>query len=197
MDYKKHEVEFRALLTPEIFETLLTKGRKQFAQTFNGPLTIEDAYFCPKSVRKFSEVEMDDVGSYSLRLRRETETDKTRITLNTKVIQKIGDHNSWLEHEVGLTSYEEAQDILRAIGFKLFFELEKKRYSFREGEVYVCLEDIAEFQPAVELEILTSEDRTEEAKLKLLDYLTQNNVDRDVIVKKSITNMLMREKSFF
>ena len=194
---KKHEVEYRALITAEIFSTLLDKGKTLYTDSFQGPLMIQDVYFCQKNVKTFQEVEMDEVGSYSLRLRREVENDKTSTTLNTKIINNIGDHNAWLEHEIGISSYDESKIILEAIGFKIFFELKKNRYVFQDHDIRVCLEDINNFQPAIEIEILTSEDKTEEAKKKLLDYLDQNCIEKESIVKKSITNMLMRAHATF
>lgn len=194
---EKHEVEYRALIDIKTFKTLFNKGKKKYSKSFRGPLIIQDAYFCPQHVKKFQEVEMDEVGSYSLRLRREIENGKESIALNTKIIKNIGDHNAWLEREVTVSSYEECKEILKAVGFKIFFELKKSRYSFQDQEINVCLEDIENFQPAIEIEIITSENKTEEAKVKLLDYLKENNIKKENIVKKSITNLLMREKASF
>jgi predicted adenylyl cyclase CyaB len=194
---KKYEVEHRALINIKTFKKLLNKGKNEYSKSFHGPLIIEDAYFCRKSVKKFKEVEMEEVGSYSLRLRREIEKGKKKIILNTKIISKKGDHNAWLEHEINVSSYEETQTILEDIGFKIFFELKKTRYSFTEGEINICLEDIANFQPAIEIEIITSKGKTILAKKKLLNYFTKNNIEQKSIVKKSITNILMREKSYF
>lgn len=194
---QKHEVEYRAFLDREIFQTLMEKGKEKFQKIFKGPITIQDTYFCLQSVKDFQEVEMEDVGSYSLRLRQEIGGNETSITLNTKIIQNAGDHNAWLEHEVNVSSYEECRNILEAIGFKAFFDLKKRRYSFQDGEIHVCLEDIENFQPAIEVEILTSSDKTEEAKRKLLNYFLEHRINNKDVVKKSITNMLMRERALF
>lgn len=194
---QKHEVEYRALLDREIFQTLMEHGKKKFQESFKGHITIQDTYFCLRSVKDFQEVEMNNVGSYSLRLRKETNGNKTSITLNTKTIQNAGDHNAWLEHEVSVSSYEECRSILETIGFKAFFDLKKRRYSFQDGEIQVCLEDIENFQPAIEIEILTSADKTEEAKKKLLNYFHKHHINNENVVKKSITNILMRERASF
>lgn len=193
----KHEVEYRALITPEVFNLLLGNGRHSCAASFRGPLTIQDAYFCPREVKDFSEIEMNKVGSYSLRLRREISEEITIVTLNTKIIKNEGDHNAWLEHEVVLSSYEEGLLILESIGFKCFFSFKKDRFAFDENSIHVCLESIDDFQPAIEIEILTTEDKTEEAKKTLLDYFAKNNIHEDSIVKKSITNILMKARAAF
>jgi predicted adenylyl cyclase CyaB len=193
----KHEVEFRALITSEVYNKLLDRGRRENSESFHGPLSIQDNYFCPLHVKNFSEVEMNDVGSYSLRLRREIKDNKTTVTLNTKIIRNVGDHNAWLEHETGLTSYEEGKMILEAIGFKSFFEFKKNRYSFQDANIHVCLEDIENFQPAIEIEIMTTEDKVQEAKDALIQYMESNNISKENLVKKSITNILMRERASF
>lgn len=194
---KDHEVEFRALIDRTTFDTLLAKGRAQSTNTLKGPLTLIDAYFCASSVTTFKEIEMDRVGSYSLRLRTERANGSETSSLNTKVIQSEGDHNAWLEHEVDISSFDEGEKILKAIGFKKFFELRKERYSFMDGDVHVCLEDIADFQPAIEVEIMTTKDATDAAKKQLLSYLAQNGIGEDKIAKKSITNILMRDRAKF
>ena len=192
---KKQEVEYRAFIAVKIFKTLLNKARK--FKNFRGQLIIRDTYFCPKRAKNFRDIEMNRVGSYSLRLRQKVENGKERVTLNIKVIRKTGDHNAWLEHEVFLSSYKETKTILEAIGFKVFFELKKSRFSFKENGINVHLEDIRNFQPAIEVEIITSENKTEAAKRKLLDYLAQNHIQKKAIVKKSITNLLMHRRAFF
>jgi predicted adenylyl cyclase CyaB len=184
---KKHEVEYRALIDTKTFASLLALGKKKFKDSFQDALTIEDSYFCPSHVTKFSEVEMNDIGSYSLRLRREVMDGQVITTLNTKIIRNTGDHNAWLEHETGLSSYEECEKILRAIGFKSFFSFKKTRYSFCDRDIHICLEDIENFQPAIELEIMTTEDNVAEAKKELLNYMTKNGIEKEAIVKKSIT----------
>ena len=193
----KHEVEYRALISIDTFNKLLNNGKDNFPESFSGPSIITDAYFCQKNVKTFHGVEMNEVGSYSLRVRSEIKNDQTTVTLNTKTIKNKGDHNAWLENEIEVSSYEECKKILEIIGFKVFFELKKHRFSFMDGEINVCLEDIENFQPAIEIEILTSVDKTEEAKSKLLGYFKKNNISEESIVKKSITNMLMREKASF
>lgn len=192
---ENHEVEYRALINSEIFSALLNKGKQ--SKYFQGPLIIRDDYFCPRSVKNFKEIEMDKVGSYSLRLREETRCDNAVSTMNVKIIRKNGDHNAWLEHEVIVSSRDECEKILESIGFKKFFKLVKKRYFFSDKGINIFLEDIEEFQPAIEVEIITSEDKIDKAKDKLLKYFDQNNIQRDAIVKKSITNMLMRQRSVF
>lgn len=194
---RNHEVEYRALLDKKIFNNFINIGRKSYPNSFKGPLIIRDAYLCSKHVQNFQEIEMDKIGSYSLRLRQEITNNKSVITLNTKIIQNAGDHNAWLEYEVDVSSYVECKKILETIGFKIFFEIKKRRYSFQDGEIHVFLEDIENFQPAIEIEILTSANKAEIAKQKLLKYFESHSIGKDAIVKKSITNTLMKEWASF
>lgn len=194
---KNHEVEFRAILTSKDFLNLLKIGKTKYKDNFKGPVTIEDIYYCQKHVKDFKEVEMDDIGSYSLRLRKETRKKVSTLTLNTKVITTFGDHNSWQEYETNISSHENSDQILRSIGFKDFFTFKKDRYTYRVGDILVCLENIIGFGSIIEVEIITTKEKSEIAKRKLLKFLESHNIKKEDIVKKSITNMLMKEKSVF
>ncbi len=191
------EVEYRALLSTDTYTNILNLAKSKFSGSLRGPQKIEDAYFCRDDVKCFNEIEMNNVGSYSLRLRRDTVDNKTSATLNVKVITNKGDHNSWLEHEATVSSFEECEKIIKILGFKIFFAYKKNRFTFTDGEIQVCLEDIENFQPAIEVEIITSKEESENAKTKLLDYLESNGISNSSIVNKSITNMLMRERASF
>jgi len=194
---KDHEVEFRALVDRSMFERLLAYGRSDCAKMFKGPLTLVDTYFCAKEIASFKEIEMDKVGSYSLRLRVESSNGTASASLNTKIIRSEGDHNAWLEHEVDISSSQGGEKILETIGFKKFFELRKERYSFMDGDVHVCLEDIADFQPAIEVEIMVEHGEIDAVKAQLLAYLDRHGISKDALIEKSITNMLMRRHAKF
>ena len=83
------EIEKRALLSVEQLnrfkQNLKSMGAKQVAES-----RIHDVYFCPKVVKSFAETEMNEVGSYSLRLREEEEGKSSEKTMNTKVITSKG-----------------------------------------------------------------------------------------------------------
>jgi len=192
---KTREVEFRALLTQEIFDTMLRKATETKLDVTH--VTMEDAYFCPSLVKEFKEIEMDHPGSYSLRLRREINEGVEHSSLNTKIIVNAGDHNAWREHETEVSSYENTKKIIEAIGFKSFFILKKDRYSFENQGVHVCLENIFDFQPVIEVEIMTTDNDVDIAKEHLIAYLENNGIKKEMIVPKSITNILMKQKASF
>lgn len=191
---KNIEVEIRARLdNVDLFRSIL-KGR---GAEFTVSIYICDVYFCNWAAKKVEDVEMDAVGSYSLRLRRAKRDDeKEHVTLNTKTITNRGDHNAWEEHEVEVSDFAEASKILNTTEFKPFFKLEKTRHIYRLGDMEVCVEDITDFGAAVEVEIMCAPGDETHAKGKIRDFLHQCNVGEDKIVPKSITNIIMKERAF-
>jgi predicted adenylyl cyclase CyaB len=190
------EIEKRALLSAEQLaqfkKKLESMGAKQVAES-----RIHDVYFCPNAVKSFSELEMNEVGSYSLRLRDEEEGKSSEKTINTKVITSKGDHNSWVEYEITIDSIETAGKIIETIGFKPFCDIDKKRKTFKVGRMSVLLEDIRDFGFGVEVEILSSKEDSDKAKKEIDDFFRAVGVREDQVVSKSITNIIMRAKSKF
>ena len=190
------EIEKRALLSAEQLNQFKQKlegmGAKQVAES-----RIHDVYFCPKAVKSFSELEMNEVGSYSLRLREEEGSKSSERTINTKVITSKGDHNSWAEHEVTVDSIEIAGKILETMGFKPFCDIDKKRKTFKVGRMSVFLEDIRDFGLGVEVEILSSKSDSDKAKKEIDDFFRSTGIREDQVVSKSITNIIMKTQSKF
>lgn len=186
------EVELRALISREEFDAI---GRKLIELGAKTDVTekVEDTYFCSKEISSFDALEMDDVGSYSLRLRK----DSKGSNLNIKVITQSGDHNSWEEHEIAVDSYEQANTILELIGFKSFITIIKARQVYTLNGIRVFLEDIEDFGTALEAEIVTTKDEGEYAKKRIKDLLGQLDISSDRIVPKSISNIIMRQKARF
>lgn len=188
------EVEKRARLDdPDLFkEKILALG-----VVFAGEIYIRDIYFCDRSVTTVEEVEMNTVGSYSLRLRKEKQPNMPeRVTLNTKTITKHGDHSAWEEHEVEVGGLSEAANILKTTEFKPYLEIEKNRSVYRMGDMEICIEDIKDFGGAVEVEIMCSAGKEEESKEKIKDFLRECGLDDDHLAPKSITNIIMKERAF-
>lgn len=194
---KTYEVEYRALLTPNIFLKLLKIGEEDYAPSFRGPITIKDKYFCPQKVKSFKKVEINKVGSYSLRIRTETKNCKNIFSINTKTITNHGDHNAWVENETNIDNPKEVERILEIIGFKCFFSIKKIRYSYKFKNISVFLEKIDDFGYIIEVEIITTEKQSIKAKSELLQFLDMFGVSKDKIVAKSVTNIIMKNKSVF
>lgn len=190
------EVELRTILSASGRRALPDKLRKMGFVRRDASY-LRDVYYCARSVKSFSEVEMNEIGSYSLRLRRRSKKNMAGAELNLKVITQYGDHHSWREHEIMTDSFSEAESILEAIGFKSFFSLEKKRITYKKGNITLCIEDIKNFKPCLELEILTTKARAGKAKELLLSILADLRIEKSAIVSKSITNILMKKLARF
>ena len=191
------EVEKRALLSSSEYEAVKNKLMKLGA-SYEGDVSVNDIYFCRKDTKSFSEVEMEDVGSFSLRLREQSTAGKPEeTTMNVKVITSQSDHNSWEEHEIMVGPMNEAAAILKAIGFKPFCTIRKKRFTYAIEGVSVILEDIEDFGLGVEAEIMTTKDNEDSAKAKIDKVLSDIGIDSSKIVEKSITNIIMRERAEF
>ncbi len=192
------EVEIRAILDEIQAKALLASLDASKAE-YKGEEKLIDLYFCKNEVKEFSEIEMNEVGTYSLRLR-EKENKNLKVTdLNIKVITTFGDHNAWEEHETEVSSFKESYTILQTLGFKPFFKLQKTRKSYylKDTNMTVILDNIYDFGLATEIEIITSQNNSENAKQIIKDYLTKVGVKPDQIVPKSITNFLMNKKARF
>jgi predicted adenylyl cyclase CyaB len=194
---KTQEVEKRALISKESYEKAVAILGKLGAKE-EGKVRLRDTYFCPKSVRSFSEIEMDTVGSFSIRLREQGTGPDLEKSINIKVIAKPGDdHSSWEEHESTIGSTAEMAEILSRLGFKPICTIEKTRRSFRLKGMHVMLEDIDGFGLGVEVEIITTKSKSEEAKARIEALFNELGIGKSRLVPKSITNMILRERSRF
>lgn len=196
MNNQNHEVELRLLLNEDeknlLIKNLKTKGAKLVKSQW-----LQDSYYCREDVKDFKEIEMDEIGSCSLRLRKAKENDLIENELNIKIITSFGDHNAWEEHEVKLDSSEEMSKILTALNYKVFFTLEKNREVFNIENMTFNIEDINDFGTALEVEIITTKLDAEKAKDDIRRLLKNIGLSTNKIIPKSITNLLMREKSKF
>lgn len=190
---KNIEVELRALL-PDIkkFEENLKKAGGKFIKSSY----LCDVYFCKRSALSTEEVEMHEVGSYSLRLRKSKNGENETCTLNTKTILSEGDHHAWEEHETSVSNFEEAAKILTLTEFKPFFKLEKNRGVYEYEGVEISIENIADFGGAVEIEIMAYPGEEEASKEKIKKVLYSLGISEKDIVPKSITNIVMKERAF-
>lgn len=192
-DLPKIEVELRALVEGDqnIISQLDSIGAK-----FNKENKIHDVYFCRKDQNTIEDVEMSDIGSYSLRLRMFTESNKIVTSINTKSIIKKDDHNAWEEHETVVDDFDEMANILLATEFKPFFELKKTRKEYSWEDINILVEEIEEFGTGIEIEIMTTSGNEENAKSRLKKMLADIGIGEEEIVPKSITNIIMKQRAF-
>ena len=193
---KTQEVEKRALLKESEYLEI-SKKLEGLGAELTKKVNIKDIYFCPVNVASFAEIEMDSVGSYSLRLREQKNGNDEEVTLNVKVITQEGDHNSWAEHETIIDSPEAMTDILKAMGFKPFCTIDKSRQVYLLKDMEISLENIKDFGLGIEAEIKTSMEKSNEAKIRIDDVFKRLGIPSDQIVPKSLTNIIMKQKSTF
>ncbi len=190
------EIEIRAILNDKQ-RNILEKKLSNIGVELKERVNIFDVYLCPVRVQSFQEIEMQKVGSFSLRIRKQIANEQTQVTVNTKIITSEGDHNSWEEHEIKISSFDEAVAIFQAIGFKIFFTLEKERVTYQVADMTVCLEDIADFGPVIEVEVMANKSKSQQAKQKIKAFLKNIGINDEQIVTKSVTNILMQERAKF
>lgn len=192
----RQEVEVRARISPKQ-KNALARALKERRAVFAGNEQFIDCYLCPSAVKSFSEIAMDKVGSYSLRIRKKVVNQHTVVEINTKTITTHGDHSAWEEHEIQVDSFEEALAIFEAVGFKIFFRLKKQRASYALNQMSVLIEDVADFGSVIEVEVLTTAAEAEKVKESIRAFLHEIGITKEQIAPKSITSILMREKAFF
>lgn len=157
-------------------------------------ISITDSYFCREDVGTVEEVQMDEPGSYGLRIR---ESDSS-TELNCKVIKNRGDHNAFIEHETDIEEASEGRKILKCIGFKNFCTINKTReiYKSEENNITVNIEDFEDFPAVIEIEVI-ADNNIEEVKQKIRDLIKKLDVNDEDIIDKSITLLYFRENACF
>ena len=190
------EVEKRALLKEYEYKEI-SKKLEELGAKLTKKINLIDVYFCPIKIRSFAEIEMNTIGSYSLRLREQNKDNNKEITLNVKVITHEGDHNSWTEYETKVDSLENMNNILKTLGFKPFCTINKSRVVYKLKNMEISLEDIVDFGLGIEVEIKTSLEKVKDAKIRINTLFKRLNISSDQIVQKSLTNMIMAQKSKF
>lgn len=186
------EIEIRAFVKnlKEIETKLVKLGAKKLKQQY-----IIDYWFCPKTFKNFKQIQMNKPGSYSLRIRRLKENNKECLELNAKAISAEKDHNIFIEHETNINNAEETKEILEILGFKTYCILEKTRTVYQKKNMLINLEDIKEFNPAIEIEIIADEE-TEIHKKTITEMLKQLGIKEKDVIKTSITNLFMKKYAF-
>lgn len=196
------ETEIRAVLTntqrKQLDEKLITLGaRKQDTQT------IIDVYYCPQTITSFNQIEMDAVGSYSLRLRRvKNKNGMSKIEWNIKQLTEQGDHTAWAEYEVKIPNFDTVDQMIKIMGFKPYVTIEKTRYVYsmtgvnKQGYSFL-IDDIQDFGPILEVESFSTRDNVKASKNFIFNFMSSIGITQEQIAPKSVTNMIMRQRSKF
>lgn len=192
---KDQEIEIRALINGGDKDLIRDKIIKSGAIS-KGIRSIHDVYYCDNSCQKVEDAEMNKVGSYSVRIRKEVKDGVTSISYNKKTITTEGDHNSWKEEEEPREDFENANQEMLDSGYKFFFDLDKDREKFILDDMEICLEDIKDFGLGIEVEVMATQEESDEVKQKIKTFLKSIDVQEEDIVPKSITNIIMHQRAF-
>jgi len=192
---KDQEVELRVLV--KNMDKDQTRGRiLALGAVSHGIRNIHDTYYCDNSCKVVEDAEMNRVGSFSIRIRKEIRDGVTIITYNKKIITREGDHHSWQEEEEVLDDIEKAEKEVISAGNKFFFSLEKAREVFGLDDMEICLEDIVDFGLGIEVEVMTTKEESESSIQRIKKLFTTLGISNEDILPKSITNIIMHERAF-
>lgn len=211
MDYKVEsdenrsqllETEIRAVLTDDqhnqLAEKLILLGAQEHERQ-----AIKDIYYCPQTITSFDQIEMDAVGSYSLRLRKiENQNGVSKTELNVKQLTEKGDHTAWAEYETMLPNSDTVDQMLKIIGFKPYVTIEKTRQVFfmtdtNKQEYQFLIENIQDFGPVLEVESISTRSNVEASKSYIHKFMSSVGIKQEQIAPKSVTNIIMRQRSRF
>ncbi len=187
------EIEIRAFVksAKDVEEKI-----KNLGANLSERIRIIDDWYCINSAKDYSEIKMDKPGSYGLRIRTTFLDDKKKFEINCKVLEKEFDHCAFNEYETQIKEIDEAEKILKAIGFKRFCSIDKKRTSYNLKNATINIEEINGFNPAVEIEIIDDKD-IEKHQEDIKTILKNLEIKKEDIIEKSITRLYMDKNSRF
>lgn len=193
----KQEVELRATVPTSHKETLL-KQLAGYKPTIKKVVKLVDIYYAPITAESMEDIPMDEIGSFSLRIRVTTYDDKTTVsTLNIKVVTSFGDHNAWDESESSVEDPRQMSKILRSLGYYPFCKLVKTRTSYGITETCtVELDDIERYGLVVEVEHIVPAAMAEEAKNKNREIFKALGIKDEHMVPRTATEEYMKQFAF-
>lgn len=187
------EIELRAYL--KSFDDTI-KHLENLGAQLVGQERIIDYWLCPNQFASFDQIAQDAPGSYGLRIREKKKGNVTYyVELNCKVLEKANDHNVFHEYCTEVESVRSARKIFEAIGFKIFCTIDKMRTIYKIKNCEINLENIKNFPPTIELEII-DKDNIEEHKRFLNDLMLGLGINQNEIIGKSITYEFMKKYAF-
>ena len=123
-------------------------------------------------------------GSVWLRVRKEN----NKIELNYKKQSKKKMESEEIEFEV--SSYELANQFLKALGYLPWVEVNKKRRYSNYKEYNICIDEVEKLGSFVELEILVDKDNKEDYELALLEVAKKLGINPDKRINSHYDTMI-------
>jgi len=200
MENKKQELEveirFLTKNRQKIEGRLLKLGAKVVCQGH-----VIDHWYIPSDIKNIDEKNdfYESGRGYGLRVREQDNgyTGKIVATLEVKRLAYPYKHDTCIEQEMGIDSYEEADKLLRLINHKEMTTLDKDRLVYKLDDYKVVIDDIRGYKVGVEIELMTDENR-ENVLPRLRRIAGQIGLDTSKeITEKSVTFLYMQEYSKF
>ena len=178
------EVEVRAKIKnfPGLKRKLKAMGAK-----FGRVLNQKDLIFYPEeAIRKKAQKSGDII----LRIR--DENGKGFFGLKGLTDRK----GVWLEHEFLVDNPREARAMIETLGFRRLITLEKKRVSGRLGKIIFCLDEIKSLGNYLEMEIITTRKRSQEAQEKIKKIFSRLGIDKRDFVRLGYPQIILKKKGW-
>ena len=128
-------------------------------------------------------------GSVWLRVRKEND----KIELNYKKQSKKKMESEEIEFEV--SSYELANQFLKALGYLPWVEVNKKRRYSKYKEYNICIDEVERLGSFIELEILVDKDNKEDYELALLEVAKKLGINPDKRINSHYDTMISELKN--
>lgn len=191
------EVELRATIPMSHKQTLL-KQLADYKPDVKKVVKLVDVYYAPITAESMEDIPMNEVGSFSLRIRATMRDDKTiTATLNIKRVTSFGDHNAWDESESSIGDPAQVSKILRGLGYYPFCRLVKTRTSYGITELCtVELDEIERYGLVVEVEHIVPAHMAEEAKNKNQEIFRTLGIREEHMVPRTATEEYMKRFAF-
>ena len=142
-----------------------------------------DTYYSPKSGKRF-------VGKNFRRLRvREDKTNhKARLEYHIPV-GVVGGH----EFEVNISDAKVMHQILDKLGYYVEAVIDKKRETFKKGEITIVLDRVKDLGNYIEVEIITSKSKQAEKKIYAF-YKKLGIPKKDLVADQRYMAMMLKKK---
>ncbi len=127
-------------------------------------------------------------GSVWLRVRKEND----KIELNYKKQSKKKMESEEIEFEV--SSYELANQFLKALGYSPWVEVNKKRRYSKFKEYNICIDEVERLGSFIELEILVDNDNKDDYELALLEVAKKLGINPDNRINSHYDTMISELK---
>ncbi|MFH1766552.1 MAG: class IV adenylate cyclase [Patescibacteria group bacterium] len=174
------EIEVKARLKniPQVRSRLKALGAKRV-----GDKREVDAYYSPKSGQRFVGKNL-----HRLRIREDKTNKKARFEYHIPV-GVIGGH----EFEVEVSDAEIMRQILEKLGYCIEAVIDKKRETFKKGEITIVLDRVKSLGNYIEVEILTN--KTKQAEKKIYAFYNRLEIpEEDLAASQRYLDMMLKAK---